>query len=424
MSLMNKNKPRIVVSEPISLIDSPVKITIQDVKPGEKVTIKAKRIATGIKKLELESYAIFIVDRSGKVELDSQEPISGSYSGVDGMGLFWSLDLTKIEELSLNSEYNVAPLAPQTFTLYLEINQTIVHEIKITRLWKSDHIALHEIRENGLVGTLFCMNDRTPLPAIIVLGGSEGGINEYLPALLSSHGFTVFALAYFGMEDLPKQVVRIPLEYMKSAIDWIKSRPEAIPNWIGIHGTSKGSELALLTASFFQEIKAVVSLNGSAISFSGIVPWSEDEKLPPAWTYKGIPIPYASPKNPINVALECIEMRQKGVGDPLEKWYNALCSDPEVVEKAVIPVEKINGNILLVSGKEDFTYRYSKKAIDRLQSYESSYNYKHLIYEGAGHSIGIPYVYYSQGNKKATATASLDSWKRTIEFFHESLETN
>ena len=150
------------------------------------------------------------------------------------MGLFWSLELTKIEELSLNSEYNVDPLAPQIFTLYLEINQTIVHEIKITRLWKSDNIARHEIRENGLVATLFCMNDRTPLPAIIVLGGSEGGINEYLPALLSSHGFTVFALAYFGMEDLPKQVVRIPLEYMKSAIDWIKSRPEAIPNWIGI----------------------------------------------------------------------------------------------------------------------------------------------------------------------------------------------
>ncbi|WP_342539578.1 acyl-CoA thioesterase/bile acid-CoA:amino acid N-acyltransferase family protein [Heyndrickxia sp. FSL K6-6286] len=356
MSLMNKNKPRIVVSESISLIDSPVKITIQDVKPGKKVTIKAKRIATGLKRLELESYAIFIVDRSGKVELDSEEPISGSYSGVDGMGLFWSLELTKIEELSLNSEYNVAPLAPQIFTLYLEINQTIVHEIKITRLWKSDNIARHEIRENGLVATLFCMNDRTPLPAIIVLGGSEGGINEYLPALLSSHGFTVFALAYFGMEDLPKQVVRIPLEYMKSAIDWIKSRPEAIPNWIGIHGTSKGSELALLTASYFQEIKAVVSLNGSAISFSGIVPWSEDEKLPPAWTYKGIPIPYASPKNPINVALECIEMRQKGVGDPLEKWYNALCSDPEVVEKAVIPVEKINGNILLVSGKERLNF--------------------------------------------------------------------
>ena len=52
MSLMNKNKPRIVVSESISLIDSPVKITIQDVKPGKKVTIKAKRIATGLKRLD------------------------------------------------------------------------------------------------------------------------------------------------------------------------------------------------------------------------------------------------------------------------------------------------------------------------------------------------------------------------------------
>lgn len=38
---------------------------------------------------------------------------------------------------------------------------------------------------------------------------------------------------------------------------------------------------------------------------------------------------------------------------PYRKWYNALTSDSKVVENATIPVEKINGDILLIAGEED-----------------------------------------------------------------------
>ena len=420
MIISESKIPSIVITPSISLIDSPVEINIVGIEPGQEVVIRAQRVVEGKKNIYLSSYATFIGNDEGKIELNSQAPINGTYSCVDGMGLFWSLEVTKVEE-GTNTSLVSTPVAPQTVTFSLEIENSIVTETKITRLWKAENITRTPIREKGIIGTFFCQEDGHPLPPIIVLGGSEGGINEYMASLLASHGFAVLALAYFGMEGLPKRAVNVPLEYIEAAIDWVKNRLEVKPGWLGIHGTSKGSELALLSASLFPDIKAVVSLNGSAIAFSGIVPWTDEEFLPPAWIYNGKAFPYASPKNPIDVALECLEMQKNGQGNPLSKWYNALAANPEVVEKAVIPVERINGDILLISGEEDITLPFAEIAMERLKNNKFVFSYKHLVYPKAEHSIGVPYVFYNQGNKKYTAAASLDSWRKTIDFYFRSV---
>lgn len=414
------HKPRISVSNLSSLIDEPINIKILGVPPRKEVTIKAKRVSNGEKTFHFSSYATFLSDEQGTIDLNEQIPLNGSYSVKDGMGLFWSLEIIKREDNTNKKSINPPVLPPQSFTLSLEIDNEIVDEITIKRLWKAENISRESIRENGIVGTFFHNEDGKPYPAIIILGGSEGGLNEFLGSLLASRGFTVLVLAYFGLEHLPKRLVEIPLEYIEKAIDWLKERPETQKGWLGIHGVSRGSELALLSASLFQDIKAVVSLNGSAILFSGIVPWSDEETLPPAWVYKGEPFPYASAQNPTKIALECLEMYKERKGNPLVKWYKALTSDSEVVRQATIKVEKINGPILLISGKEDITVEFSRKAIERLKEFHFNHQFEHLIYPGANHSLGIPYVYYGNGKKKETAFASADSWKKTIKFFAES----
>lgn len=414
-------KPQISVSAVKSLVDAPVDIAISGVKPGQEVTIRANRVTESKNYLYFSSFATFIADNDGKVDLNNRAPINGSYSGIDGMGLFWSLEINKIEERKKNSSKDQI-LPPQVITFALEIENKVVDEIRIERLWKAENLSRESVRENGLVGTFFYENQK-PKPAIIVLGGSEGGLNEHLGALIASKGFTVLVLAYFGVESLPKRLVKIPVEYIRASIDWIKNRPEAKNGWLGIHGSSRGSELALLSASLYSDINAVVTLSGSAISFSGIVPWSDEEKLPPAWTHNGNPIPYATSKNPINTAIECRRLWKNKAGNPLEKWYKALTADKSIVEKATIQVEKINGSILLISGNEDITVNFSRRAIERLEKHNFQNEYKHLIYDGAGHSLGIPYVYCNQGKKKETAYASVDSWKKTIDFYLRSANT-
>ncbi|TLS36462.1 acyl-CoA thioesterase/bile acid-CoA:amino acid N-acyltransferase family protein [Pseudalkalibacillus caeni] len=422
------SEAKIVVSSLTTMIDQPIDVYVTGLEPNQKITLRAKRIAEGMKAVHLESTAKFIADTNGVVDLNSQKPVEGSYDCIDKMGLFWSLDITKVEELKGKKDSTAGQvLAPQELTITLDVEGKPIDEITLTRQWISPLYNRQPVRNNGLVGTFFARKDKKSQPAIIVLGGSEGGLNEYPAAVLASHGFSVLALAYFGIEHLPKRLESIPLEYVEKAIDWLIERPEVNKEWIGIHGTSRGSELALLSASQFPEIKAVTSLNGSAVALSGIVPWSDAEKLPPAWTFNGKPIPYASPKNPVSIALECRELWQKRQGNPYGKWYAALTSDPEVVEQATIPVEKINGPVLFISGEEDGanTVGLSQKGIDRLKKHNVNIEYNHLVYPGAGHSIGIPYLRantYNQGNKQDTARASVDSWGKTIRHFKQSVE--
>ena len=142
---------------------------------------------------------------------------------------------------------------------------------------------------------------------------------------------------------------------MQATITWMKNCELVKEGWLGIHGTSKGGELALLAASRFPEITAVVSLHGSSVSMSGIVPWSTDEPLPPAWTYEGKAVPYARPTNSPEVAMECLRLRKLGE-NPLKKWYEFLLADQAITDGATIPLEKINGPILMISGDADAIY--------------------------------------------------------------------
>ncbi|HEX8259840.1 MAG TPA: hypothetical protein VF558_06050 [Rubrobacteraceae bacterium] len=59
------------------------------------------------------------------------------------------------------------------------------------------------VREGGLVGTFFRPSTPGPHPAVIVLGGSDGGLREGSAAVIARQGYATLALAYFGVEGLP-----------------------------------------------------------------------------------------------------------------------------------------------------------------------------------------------------------------------------
>ena len=60
------------------------------------------------------------------------------------------------------------------------------------------------VREPDLVTNFFPPITNEPAPAIILLGGSDGGIEaaSNLAPLLHSHGYAVLALAYFGIRSI------------------------------------------------------------------------------------------------------------------------------------------------------------------------------------------------------------------------------
>src|SRR4051812_34823074 len=107
------------------------------------------------------------------------------------------------------------------------------------------------LREHGLVAEFYCPAHEKRVPAVFVLGGSEGGISyaRQLGRHFAANGFASLCLAYFNADGLPRRLEEIPLEYFQRAITWLRAHPKIDSTRIGVFGPSKGAEAALLIAS-------------------------------------------------------------------------------------------------------------------------------------------------------------------------------
>ena len=221
-------------------IDEKVRIGVRGLPPGALVTVSLTFVAGGAtfgdgQQHQWTSQADFRADRHGRVDLRSDAPVSGSYAGVDPMGLFWSA----------HSTTTPAPEPRTPWTDEVHLSATMqgrqIDETDIVRYYLRPGARSTPVRGRGLVGTLFTPRQRVRHPAMIVFGGSEGGktVPELQAAYLASHGYTALALSYFGDEGVPSELSLIPLEYFGTAIDWLADQPSVNPNRIGVRGGSR-----------------------------------------------------------------------------------------------------------------------------------------------------------------------------------------
>jgi dienelactone hydrolase len=287
------------------------------------------------------------------------------------------------------------------------------------------------IREEGLIGTLFLPTTPPPYPVVITLGGSSPGIFTAPAVPFASRGFAALALAYFGMERLPRELIRIPLEYFGTAIRWCIGRKELRPESIGVAGASRGGELALLVAATYPEIVAAVGWAPSGVTYGG-VGLSTDQPVA-AWSRDGFDLPFA------RFERAAVDWSQSPIR--LTPGFLAGVSDVATVTEAEIPVERINGPVVLISGSDDQVWPsnlLAEIAMRRLRRCRHPFSFEHLCYEGAGHFIGPPHPYAPfatthfvhpvlgrdfemGGTPELNGQASQDSWERIVTFFNERL---
>jgi dienelactone hydrolase len=272
---------------------------------------------------------------------------------------------------------------------------------------------------------------------VIVVGGATGELWEEPAALLASHGFAALSVPYFKMGSTPDQLVEIPLEYFENAINWIENQPLIDKNHIGVMGFARGGELALLLGTTFPKIKTVVGYVPSGIVWSAYgIQGSGDQA---AWTFRGEPIPFLSTTGTKKLTLKTIMNKLLAKGDH-SVLLDSLEQDPEIAQ-AIIPVEKINGPVLLISGKEDRVWDstlYADLTCFRMQKRQNVYPCEHLSYDGAGHSISFPYIPTTVegfrsthpvsgklteigGNTEDIATANADAWAQVLDFLERNL---
>ena len=240
------------------------------------------------------------------------------------------------------------------------------------------------VTENGLRANFYHQVDGAQRRAILFLGGSEGGLLfEDLPQPLLELGHPVLCLAYFKLEGLPPSLESIPLEYFERAFDWLAAQPGIVPNEYAIIGGSKGGELALLLASRYSQVKAVVALVPSHVVWQGF-PKSvlSRPSFQSAWSYAGKDLPFVP--IPFSPALLWGVLTFRG-----RKAFEQALRNKQRVAQATIPVEKIGCPILLISGRQDTMWPSTpmcEEVVNRLAANRFPFPYQHVVFE-TGHSL-------------------------------------
>lgn len=416
-------KPAIHVNPRVSLqgVSAPLKISVSGLRPDDVVRLTlSTKDAHGN---EWRSSALYHADLEGVLDLSKAAPLRGSYEGADPMGLFWSMMPPKGKRIEFSH-----PDAGVRYTLTARVGNEDIAHATILRKPMSPDIVIRKIRENGLVADLYAsktlLHDGKRHPAVIALGGSEGGIDaaDYYAQWLSSHGFVVLALGWYHLPGLSKDMVHVPVEIVHRGLRFLTDNPSIDPDRIGIIGGSWGAMLAMLSAAHMPAIHAVVSWMGGPVIGQGLTRGSTPATSfrvanQSPFTYRGKPVPFVS-----DVRLA------KAIQE----------NDYGAVSKATIPVWKIKAPILFVAGGDDQledSAVQAEWAMQALRHHGHGYADKVLFLRNAGHLVWPGYAPTTQlakvseyehippvgGSPRGYAEADARVGREVLDFLRRSL---
>jgi hypothetical protein len=367
---------------------------VQSIREGQPFVVRftgappRARVTLRSRFRSYEGWATYLADGQGRVDVGRDPAVDGTYSGIDPDGLVWSMRTESSEQDG-----------PLDIQFRAEVEGAPALEATLVREPVEQALLQRRVDEEGLVGILYSPQGRGPLPAVLVLGGSEGGLSlsSRRAAHLAAAGFTTLALAYFGVDPLPPVLAEIPLEYFRRGLSWLARQPEVQPGRLAVFGVSRSSEIALQLGATFDDVRAVIADVPSHVRWNG---FAREPKA--AWTYQGAALPYlgygagANPDAPITPPPP--EQLPNGLPGIRLAWgfeQSYRHAPAEEVAAATIELERTQGPILLIGAGDDGVWPsclFADAAMARLRS--SGHADRHpdesVCYADAGHLIGPP----------------------------------
>lgn len=247
--------------------------------------------------------------------------------------------------------------------------------------------------------------------ALIYFGGSEGGLPtwedmDFQKKELPKMGIATLGVAYFGSEQTPKNLEKLPLEYWEAVIEQFTNRPEITGKKIVVDGISKGGELALLMGSLLEGIDGVIAKAPSHVAWQGIT-WENVS----SWTYGNQEIPFVPYYKDYD--YESIKEYEYLMS------YTLALTQQQAVAQATIKVEKIKAPILLFSGESDEMWPSTLMAEiikKRLDDVDFKYPYSHYHFKRANHSFNPDSKF---GTAEANKHAYTEMNNRIVAFLTE-----
>lgn len=400
-----------------AMVDEPLAVTVPEPTSAEVWVEARTRDGAGrswFSRVEFET-------DDGRIRVPDARPTRGTYDEPSGMGLFWSMQPDAINVHRYDPGQRVQTVDLRVLPEATDADP--VAETTIERRFIPPQSTEREV-EDPIVGTLVESPSEGPAPGVILFHGSAGNRPLAEARVLASHGFTVLALQYFSpdYDRIPDALVEVPVEYADRAVDWLADHDAVSDAPIGLGGFSRGGELALLVGTRHENVGTVVNWVGAGILFNAVILTADGHVSPQspdtsAWTIDGDPLAYPSRDD-----------YTRG-GNLTQRYREWLDETPDhVIDDATIPLEELNGPVLLISGGSDGIWpsRYLlNRAEARLEELDYPHRFEHLTYDAAGHGISVPYLptWPNQpsrllgGTIAGTAAAEADAWPRAIEYF-------
>jgi dienelactone hydrolase len=376
--------------------DQPVQIRVAGLAAGQRATVQVS--STDAAGVRWQAKAVYRADAAGGIDLDSAAVLSGSYTGVSGMGLIWSMQPAKTPALGAYSWGST----PRAFAVSVTAGGARVASADFQRTMSRTPLAEQDesVSADGFMGQYWhpAGTGAARRPAVLVLDGLPGGMPTVLPAMLAASGYSALGVAYFKEPGLPQTLSDIPLEYFAKALTWLARQPGVDPNAIAVLGISRGSEAAQLLGVYYPSL--VHAVIGSVPSNNANC--SYPSCAGPAWTLHGKPLPYT------------------------HDYDNPSPPDDPA---AVIPDQRIDGPVFLDCGEDDQAWTscpYGQAIVSLLDAHHDQWSHVLYPYPKAGHGVGslVPYEPYGPATVAAEGAVSFQAdqeadaqlWPRLLSF--------
>lgn len=416
------------------LVGEPLSIKVDGLPADQNVTLTAERSMAASSPegspVLYRSQVVFPAPQ-GTLDLATAKPVSGTYTDADIHGLFWSMAPVAGGELG--------GLQPLQVKLTATVEGRVLASATIEFIDALPEVEVEQVKQ--FPGAVFAtLPGNVRRPALIVLGGSEGGgwVARDRSPRFASRGFAVLGLPYYSpgakdreIPELPAAFADIPVERLDAAFAWLKARPEVDASRVALVGVSKGAEFVLIAASRFKWITSVVAIAPTDVVWEGWGPGVEPGKRS-SFAFDGKPLPFV----PYREFAEELAGFRTGREVRMRRFQDkGRAADPAAAVKARIEVEKFRGPLLVIGGHDDQVWASGMMAQNISERRAAAgLATTALIFPEAGHSLSgngwMPTTQYNAGPSKsggtpqANADAQARAFPETIAFLKRTLRVD
>ncbi|XP_051916126.1 acyl-coenzyme A thioesterase 1-like isoform X1 [Hippocampus zosterae] len=405
------------------LADERVAILVQCAPPGGRITLRAFHRCED--RHGWEAFAHYLTDAAGSLSVSRDPSLGGTYSGVEQMGLFWSIRSVPGSHPGLRlRKKNVQTPMEFTISVYQDhltdfTDQVPLASQTVERWYMAPGVLRTPIKDHELTATLFLPTGPGPFPAILDLWGGGGQLVEYRAALLASHGFAAMALDYMTPKIAVETGKMVDNTYFERAFKFLQQYPGVLAERVAMLGLSFGVCVTLKMAAYSHVVKprCAVCISGSHVQ-------PVDGTMADIFAY----FQRNEHKIQLNDENQAI-LRNLLLPIPTDSAFK-------------VDVGRVQCPLLVVAGEDDQNWPAAESAQDMKEMMERAGN-AHLLtvlsYPNAGHLLEPPYSPHTRassfrsvgsrekitalwgGHCAAHSMAQEDAWTKTLDFLRHHL---